>query len=165
MQVDAERYKDIPDEEIEQRKIKAQEILKRYLSADSPYEINISGGDRAELMANLKDPKRDAFTNAQSAIFLLMVYGTFDYFIKTERYRLFKGKITPIHSILVNSPDFSVMALSAAVRKDAGLSVDDFANENWEDVEADIQRRHTCDGLANKPHNISTGKPGPGVPK
>jgi hypothetical protein len=39
---------------------------------------------KTEIESRLHEPTRDLFLQAQKAIFLLMVYGSFDYFLTSE---------------------------------------------------------------------------------
>jgi hypothetical protein len=39
---------------------------------------------KADIISKLHEPTRDLFLQAQKAIFLLMVYGSFDYFLSSE---------------------------------------------------------------------------------
>ena len=44
-----------------------------------------------DIESKLKNPQPEIFLAAQKSIFLLMVEGTFDYFVKSERYRAFQS--------------------------------------------------------------------------
>lgn len=80
-----ERFSKIEETATSKRKKAAMEIYNKFLSPDSPYEININGALKREIEAKLLETPRDLFLQAQKAIFLLMVYGSFDYFINSEQ--------------------------------------------------------------------------------
>ena len=62
------------------------------LAEGAPFEINISGSLKKEIEKRLLEgAAADVFLQAQKSIFLLMVEGTFDYFVKSERYCQLKG--------------------------------------------------------------------------
>ena len=86
-----EKYAGLTDDQQELRVKKAQYIMAKYVSADSETEVNLPYSIKQELQKNLARPTKDLFAAAQRSIFLLMVYGTLDYFLKSERYRLYKG--------------------------------------------------------------------------
>lgn len=91
---DVEKYSKIADHEpgaLELRKKNADEMIKKYICSDSPYEVNLPHNIKHELLNHQGAPTKDMFQPAQRNIFLLMVYGTFDYFLRSERYRLYKG--------------------------------------------------------------------------
>lgn len=62
-----------------------------YVGSGSEYQINIPHTMLKDIEAKMKDPQPDLFLAAQKSIFLLMVEGTFDYFVKSERYRAFQS--------------------------------------------------------------------------
>ena len=86
-----EKYAGLTDDQQELRVKKAQYIMAKYVSADSETEVNLPYSIKQELQKNLARPTKDLFAAAQRSIFLLMVYGTLEYFLKSERYRLYKG--------------------------------------------------------------------------
>lgn len=86
-----EKYAGLTDDQQELRVKKAQYIMAKYVSADSETEVNLPYSIKQDLQKNLARPTKDLFAAAQRSIFLLMVYGTLDYFLKSERYRLYKG--------------------------------------------------------------------------
>ncbi|KAL6047485.1 Regulator of G-protein signaling 14 [Balamuthia mandrillaris] len=87
--VDVERYRRL--ETKGELLTKAKEIEEKYLLPTSEFEINLTHQQRTELQEGLKEPHPETFVNAQKSIFLLMVHGTFDYFLRSERYRLYKS--------------------------------------------------------------------------
>jgi hypothetical protein len=66
---------------------KVAEIREKYLQPTSDHEINLTHQDRKELAEALKQPGEHSFDRAQKAIFILMVDGTFDYFLKSDSYK------------------------------------------------------------------------------
>lgn len=85
-----EEYKRQEDpEELARR---AQHIYEEFIKPMSPNEVNLSHKMREEVEHKMKDIHKDIFTNAQKAIFLLMVQSTFDYFLRSDLYKMYKGK-------------------------------------------------------------------------
>ncbi len=83
--VDVEKYSQLDDPE--KRKVKAKEVYERYIDSKAAHEINIPFNIKKEIDQAIENPDRDIFLQAQKSIFLLMVYGTFDYFVQTEQFR------------------------------------------------------------------------------
>jgi len=94
---------------------KVEEIREKYLLSSSELEvspspppstfralkgcsiqINLTHQDKKELEKALKQPNVHSFDRAQKAIFVLMVEGTFDYFLKTDSYKQLRGATTLI---------------------------------------------------------------------
>jgi len=88
--LEVERYKKISD--LTARKQKAQSIKEMYLKPGAEYEVNIAYELRKDLDKGCQQPTKETFSDAQKAVFLLLVHGTFDYFITAERNRQRKGK-------------------------------------------------------------------------
>lgn len=87
---------------VEQRQKRANDMIKKYIIPDSPYEVNLPFSIKQKLLNHAGPPTDDMFLEAQRSIFLLMVYGTFDYFLRSERYRLYKG-ISESGKLAINS--------------------------------------------------------------
>lgn len=66
---------------------KVAEIREKYLQPTSDHEVNLTHQDRKELAEALKNPGVHSFDRAQKAIFILMVDGTFDYFLNSDSYK------------------------------------------------------------------------------
>jgi hypothetical protein len=87
--LEVEDYRKLEEEEdIEKR---AQLIHEQYITVSAPNEVNLSHKMREEVEAGMAKPDRDTFTAAQKAIFLLLVHGTFDYFLRSDMYKMYKG--------------------------------------------------------------------------
>jgi hypothetical protein len=90
-----ERYSHIEDHDMAKRKVAAKAIYQKFISTNSDYEINVNGAVRKDIDDNMAEPTRDLFLQAQKAIFLLMVYGSFDYFLNSEL-EFHQQKSTPL---------------------------------------------------------------------
>jgi hypothetical protein len=49
--------------------------------------VNLTHQDRKDLAEALQNPERHSFDRAQKAIFILMIDGTFDYFLNSGSYQ------------------------------------------------------------------------------
>jgi hypothetical protein len=78
----------------EEQEARARAIFEQYILADSPFEVNLSHKLREEVTAGMLHPSRETFTSAQKSIFLLLVHGTFDYFLRSDLYKMYKGTRT-----------------------------------------------------------------------
>ncbi len=77
---------------------KAEEMRAKYLDSASQFEINITCEDRNEILSELLGvPKATTFDKAQKSMFLLMIDGIFDAFLKSNIYKDYKGKKDPCH--------------------------------------------------------------------
>jgi len=87
----AERYRSIDASNTRKLKKKTDHMWRKYLDPSGPFEINIPYEQREAIRQCVPKPHPEMFVVAQKSVFLLMVHGTFDYFLKSERYRAFKG--------------------------------------------------------------------------
>lgn len=87
----AEEFRNIDASNSRKLKKKSEHIWHKYLEASASFEINIPFEQRQCAKQFLSKPHPEMFVAAQKCVFLLMVHGTFDYFLKSERYRAFKG--------------------------------------------------------------------------
>ncbi len=91
----------------EEQEARARAIFEQYILADSPFEVNLSHKLREEVTAGMLHPSRETFTSAQKSIFLLLVHGTFDYFLRSDLYKMYKG--TRTHMRVVSCRAVSVV--------------------------------------------------------
>jgi hypothetical protein len=83
----------------EEQEARAKAIYDQYIVADSPFEVNLSHKLREEVSAGMLRPSKETFTSAQKSIFLLLVHGTFDYFLRSDLYKMYKGTHTTTQSL------------------------------------------------------------------
>ncbi|KAL6069488.1 hypothetical protein QOT17_007517 [Balamuthia mandrillaris] len=86
--MEAEVYRKV--KEHGQRKIKAEEMVEQFIREGARHEINISAVRKQEIIQNMEESPSCLFSNSQKDIFLLMVHGTFDFFLRSQRYKQYK---------------------------------------------------------------------------
>lgn len=88
--LDVESFRLMGEDEVQMKK-RANEIYAKYLVPASPYELNLSYKMRQEAKKNMTDPSITSFNNVQKEIFVLMVHGVFDHFLRSDAYQKWKG--------------------------------------------------------------------------
>ena len=88
--VEVEKFKKIDPTKQDRMKEKARDIYEKYM-CPTEFEVNLPYKLRQSVLRSLESPTTEMFQSCQRTIFLLMLHGTFDYFLKSEEYRKFKG--------------------------------------------------------------------------
>ncbi|PRP87959.1 hypothetical protein PROFUN_02696 [Planoprotostelium fungivorum] len=83
--MEVENYKNLPQEELE---VVGREIYDKYISKDSPYEINIDSKMRKQVVASVAvGYTQNIFTPIQNAIWKSMELDTFPKFLQSPAYK------------------------------------------------------------------------------
>jgi len=86
--LEVENFAKLPTSSLPER---AQAIYEKYIKASATEEVNLSHKIREEVEERMASPDKNTFRDAQKAIFLLMAHGTFDYFLRSDMYKMYKG--------------------------------------------------------------------------